>query len=186
MTVDEIFSELAAHMIKGIMIHDQMSSYYDFLSLCGYQKCHEYHYWCENASYLKLKHHYFKYHNKLIKEKEIENPNLILKSWYNYTRSDVDISTKRNAVKSGLEKWVDWERETKLLYEKMYKELVDLNEINDAKLLEDLICDVAHELSQAEAEYFNIKASDFDIEYILMEQCEKKEKFKAKMKGDWK
>ena len=66
----------------------------------------------------------------------------------------------------------------------MYKELINLNEINDAKLLEDLICDVAHELSQAEAEYFNIKASDFDIEYILMEQREKKEKFKTKMKGD--
>ena len=167
------------------MIHDQMSSYYDFLNLCGYQKCHEYHYWCESASYLKLKHHYFKYHSKLIKEKQIDNPNAIPKSWYNYEREDVDVSTKRNGVKAGLEKWIDWEKETKDLYEKMYKELIMLNEINDAKFIEKLICDVTHEWAQAKEEYLNIKAVDFDIEYVLMEQCEKEKIFKEKMKGDY-
>ena len=40
MTVDEIFSKLSGHMIKGLMIHDQMSDYYDFLSLRGYKRCH--------------------------------------------------------------------------------------------------------------------------------------------------
>ena len=31
MTLEEIYSELSAHMIKGLMIHDQMSNYYCFL-----------------------------------------------------------------------------------------------------------------------------------------------------------
>ena len=44
MTIDEIFAELGAHMIKGLMIHNQMMVYYDFLYLPGYSKCHEYHY----------------------------------------------------------------------------------------------------------------------------------------------
>lgn len=80
MTVDEIFSDMAAHMIKGLMVHDQMVNYYYFLSLDGYAKCHEYHYWCENKSYTKLTKHYFKYHNKLIKSKNVSNPDLIPQS----------------------------------------------------------------------------------------------------------
>lgn len=33
MTLDEIFSELSAHFIKGLMFHDQMSNYFDFLHM---------------------------------------------------------------------------------------------------------------------------------------------------------
>lgn len=52
------------------------------------------------------------------------------------------------------------------------------------RFVEDLICDVTHELAYAKKEYLNIKAADFNIEYILMEQREKKNKFKEKIKGD--
>ena len=44
MTIEEIFSELAAHAIEGMMVHDQMMSYYCFLNLKTYAKCHEDHY----------------------------------------------------------------------------------------------------------------------------------------------
>lgn len=77
MTIEDIFAELAAHMIKGLMVHDQMRDYYDFLNLKGYAKCHEYHYWEESKNYLCLKHYYFKHHNRLIKEMPIENPKII-------------------------------------------------------------------------------------------------------------
>lgn len=80
MTLEEIFSELAAHMIKGLMIHDQMQSYYCFLSLKEYARCHKEQYREESEDYLRLKKHYFKYHNRLIKERSIDNPNLIPKS----------------------------------------------------------------------------------------------------------
>lgn len=80
MTVDEIFSGLAAHMIKGLMIHSQMMSYYDFLGLEGYGECHKYHYWEEGQRHIDLIEHYFKYHHKLIKSEKVEDPNLIPKS----------------------------------------------------------------------------------------------------------
>ena len=31
MTVEEIFRDLSAHMVKGVMIHEQLADYYDFL-----------------------------------------------------------------------------------------------------------------------------------------------------------
>ena len=116
-SVEEIYSNISAHMVKGLMIHDQMASYYYFLNLEGYGKCHEYHYWEESKNYLCLKKYYFKHHEKLIKEKSIENPQIIPSSWINYTKEQVDINTKRSSVKSGLEKWISWEEETKKLYE---------------------------------------------------------------------
>ena len=103
-TVEDIFAEIAAHMIKGLMIHDQMADYYCILNLKGYAKCHEYHYWEESKNYLYLKHYYFKHHSKLLKEVAIENPKMVPASWFNYTKEDVDVNTKRNAVKTGLEK----------------------------------------------------------------------------------
>ena len=94
MTVEEIFTELSAHMIQGLMLNK-------------YACNHECHYREESESYLRLKQHYFRYHNKLIKDKEIDTDlEVIPRSWYNYERKDVDINTKRNAVKEGYEKWI--------------------------------------------------------------------------------
>lgn len=185
MTLEEIFSELAAHAIEGMMIHDQMATYYCFLSLKGYSKCHEYHYWNESDEYFKIKKHYFKYHNKLIPEKKIDNPDLIPKSWYQYNREDVDISTKRNAVKTGFEKWINWEERTKDLYKHLYEELIELKEYNDAHLLEKLIYDVEDELAHARKYYIHLKTCDYSMDSILNQQYWKHEKYKEKIEeGD--
>ena len=186
MTVEEIFAELSSHMVQGLMIHDQMSSYYYFLNLKGYAKCHEYHYWSESANYLKLKKHYFKHHNKLIKEKDFADPGVIPKSWYAYERKDVDATTKRNAVKTGFEKWIEWEKATITLYEKMYKELFALGLMCDADFVMCLIHDTCCELTDAESGYINKKTLDFEIGPILAEQEPKVKKYKEKIgNGCW-
>lgn len=185
MTIEEIYSELSAHMIKGLMVHNQMANYYCFLNLKGYAKCHTYHYLCENKDYMELNHYYHKHHNKLIKDKPVTDPKIIPNSWYAYVRADVDATTKRNAVKTGLEKWIDWEEETLQLYSKMYKELFTLGAIADAKYLECLITDVNDELAQANSLYIKKKSTDFDIESIMGDQEEKAEKYWQKITEIW-
>ena len=76
-TLEDIYSSLAAHMIAGLMVHDQMASAYYFLNLKGYGKCQVYHYWCENKNYQCLKKHYMKYHCKLIRDQQIADPKII-------------------------------------------------------------------------------------------------------------
>ena len=119
MTVEEIFATISSHMVKGLMIHTQLADYYDFLGLCGYKRCHEYHALKETCSYRGINRYYINHYNKLVVEQPIENPEVIPQNWYQYTRQDVDANTKRNAVKNGLDKWVEWEQETKKLYEQM-------------------------------------------------------------------
>lgn len=99
MKTEEIFSTILTRMIKGLMVHEQFTNYYDFLGLQGYKRCHEYHYLEENQEYRKLIHYYIKKYNKLVPETSFDNPQIIPDSWYRYTRQEVDLKTKQQAVK---------------------------------------------------------------------------------------
>ena len=180
MTVDEIFSKLSAHMLTGIMLHEDLANYYDFLGLGGYKRCHEYHSLAEYASYRSVCRYYINHYNKLIPYTESEQEEVIPKSWYDHVRQDVDMSTKRNSVKNGLAIWVNWERETKATYEEMYKELYDLGEIAGACKIKCLIKDVDKELKKAERYHLNKVAVDYDMPYIVSEQNCLHDKYKKK------
>lgn len=182
MTLEEIYGKLSAQMIKGMMLHEQLANYYDFLGLKGYKRCHEYHYLQETCAYRGLCRYFINHHNKLIPEMPIENPKVIPESWYKYTRQQVDSATKKNAVKNGLTVWVDWEKETKTLYQNMYKELMELGEVASACKVDELIKDVDCELKKAERYQLSKKAIDYDLGVIIAEQSKWHNKYKCKEK----
>ena len=184
MEVSEIYKTLSSHMVKGVMIHEQMSDYYDFLNLHGYKRCHEYHAKKEFRAMRKLHRYFINHFNKLIEEEIIENPDVIPSSWYRYSRQEVDANTKRNAVKSGIEKWVAWESETKDLYEKMHKELMEIGEVAAANKLSCYIHDTDCELKWAQRKHIDLLTSDYSIGYILGEQDHLHDWYKRKMKHD--
>ena len=181
MELKEIYSNIVSHMIKGMMIHAQLADYYDFLGLEGYKRCHEYHYLQESCSYRGISRYFINHHNMLIPDEKIENPNIIPESWFNHTRDDVDSATKKNAVKSGLTKWVEWERDTKKLYERMYKELMELDEVASACKVKELVMEVDCELKKAERYWLNKEAMGWDMTAIIEEQKKKHDKYKKKM-----
>lgn len=182
MTVDEIFKRISSHMVEGVMLHEQMADYYDFLNLHGYKRCHEYHMHCEMKQLRRLHRYYINHFNRLIEEEPSTNPDAIPASWYRYTRQDVDTNTKRQAVKTGIEKWVAWETTTKDLYENMYRELMELGEVAAAKKVSCLICDVDLELKWAQRRHINLLASDYSINYILGEQDRLHDHYLKKMR----
>lgn len=182
MTADEIYAELSAHMIRGMMIHEHLANYYDFLGLEGYKRCHEYHYLQESCNHRGLNRYFINHHNKLIPYTDIDNPDIIPNAWYNHVRQDVDSNTKKNGVRTGLTKWVDWERETKDLYQRMYKELLDIDEVASAMKVKELICDVDCELKKAERYQLNKEATGYDISDIINEQKSKHKKYDQKMR----
>ena len=181
--ISEIFSELSNHMVKGMMLHDQMANYYKFLGLSGYAKCHEYHFMKETDDYRKLQRYFISHYNKLIPEERFDNPNVIPENWYNYTRQDVDASTKKSAVKTGLTSWVEWERDTKALYESSYTELEDLGEVATALFLREYVEDVTHELKKAQGYLLTKNAVGFDMDHIINEQSRMHKKYKDCLGG---
>lgn len=172
MTVEEIFSHLSAHMTKGLMIHDQLAKAFNFLNLCGYSKCHQYHYIEESYNYRSLINFYFKHYNKLILEEKVEKPEIIPNNWYKYSRQEVNTSEKRSAVKQLMKKWVDWEKETNALLQKSYKQLFEINEICSMLKISDFLRENSKELAAAEEKQINLEVSGYNIDTIIQEQKE--------------
>ena len=182
MVIEDIFSQLVAHSIEGLMVHAQMAEYYDFLGLKGYAKCHTYHYFIESCGYKKLCEYYIGHYDKLPLDLAVGNPKIIPENWYKYMRKDVDNATRKNAIATGIEKWVNWEKTTKKLYEQMYQELININEIAAAIEVKKYIKDVDEELAEAQLIYIKKKAIDYNISDIMMEQDDMCKKYNKKIR----
>lgn len=170
MTAEEIFSQISTHMVKGLMIHSDYADYYYFLNLCGYGETHNKRYIAESLNHRNLQKWYIRHYSKLLPQAKFDYESVIPQSWYKYRRTDVDANTIRKAVKDGLETWVEWERETKKLYQQMYQELMTLDDIFGALYVKELICDVSDELCDAEDFYLKKKALDYSLSDIIAEQ----------------
>lgn len=180
MEIHEIFKELSTHSLIGSMVHDSYSHYFNFLNLKGYKRMEEYRSKEELKNYRRIHRYYISHYNKLIPEEKFEAPKVIPDDWYKHSKNEVDTNTKRNAVKTAFTKWVEWEKGTKDLYQKMYKELVDLGEVDSSLKVGSMIKDVSAELERAESMLINLQSVDFAMDCILDVQQQLHDEFKTK------
>ena len=80
------------------------------------------------------------------------------------------MKTKQTAVKTGIETWVEWERDTVNLCQTLYNELVKNNDIVSAEKVKELMCETQEELCEAEQYHLNKLATNFNMTYIIEEQ----------------
>lgn len=178
MTVEEVFKTISSHMIEGMMVHDSLADTFAFLNLNGFKRISEYQFKKESLCYRKLHRYYIDRYHKLVEESRVDDPNIIPESWYNYTRPQVDINSKRNAVKSMIDKWVSWEKDTKQLYQGMSRQLEEINEVSAAMYVDHLVEEVDCELKKAERLAIDLASVDYDLKYILDIQKPMHDKYK--------
>lgn len=182
MTIDEIFTNIAKKMVEGLMFHSQLHDYFLFLGLEGYAESQKYHYFEESANYKRMGCYYLKHFNKIIAESGFTNPRVIPENWAKYTRMDVNMATRKTAIQTGFERWINWEKEVKTSYEQMYNELVALKEIAAAAELQHYIQDVDFELASANQKFLELRSIDFNITDIIDEQECYYKKYKKKLR----
>ena len=177
MNIEEIFTKLLEHMMKGVRFHEQATIYFDFLTLPGYKKCQKYHYYEELTNYRKLYDYYLDTYKKLLKlspqEYELINNNM-----YKYSREEIDTNNKRTAIREIMRKWISWETETKELLEECYHEITSA--AASIKILE-LLKEVEQELNDATNKYIQLETVDYDIIMIEEEQAALCKKYKHKL-----
>lgn len=179
MAVAEVFQRIKAHQLEGIMFHDQMRQYFDFLNLHGFKRMHEKHFADESCAMVEVDGFYINHKNKLIPTTTVGVKEYIPANWYNYTRKDVDATTKRRAVRDAMAKWVNWENETLQFYSQAYRELLELGEIDCAEFIgKKLLKDVSDELKFAERLFIELECCDYDMVYLTEIQPEYHKKFK--------
>ena len=149
------------------MFHDEMIRYYDFL---GLEKCKQRHlqsYYSETDGYRRLCSYYMASHDRFIPETPMDRPAVIPSEWYRYAKTDVDNNTKMSAVKTGINRWVAWETETKELYERIVKELHYMGNIADAYFVTGFVIDVNDELHEAKKTLADLKAANYDLAVVI-------------------
>lgn len=182
MTINESMSIIISQMLGGVMFHAQLNQFFNFLGLEGYAECQKYRYYEESSSYMDLNNYYICHYNKFISDDRVENKTIIPSDWYNFTRFNVDDNIRKNAIKTAMEKWVQWEKETKTVFEQHYQNLVSLNEIAIAEKIAECVRHVDNELAKAQKTLLHLKAIDYNISDIIMEQEGLYSKYKKKIK----
>lgn len=207
--LQQLYSELINKMKQGVEMHEQLADYYGFLNLPGYQKCHEYQMLCELLTYRKAKDMYMKEYNQLVQPLSMLSAlsnmannnsmattpannntmgtpnnyaNVIPQNWYTHTRYDVDASTKRNAVRDGFKRWIEYEKDTKEYLTQMTQRLEQQNAREAARKLDYLIDHVEKEIECAEEQMMALENSGYDMNYILQEQNGLKAKYANKIR----
>lgn len=182
MTAEEIFSHIAKHMIEGLMVHSKLADFYGFIGFKGYEKCHEYHFYSENINYRKLNNYFLHHCGKVIVDSRFDVPDIIPSTWLQHNRADVGEETRKTSLQVGIEKWVVWEQNTKKLYQDMYEELININDIASALFIKEFIIDVDNELADAEQLWIEKRAMNYSINDIMMEQEDLYKKYSKKIK----
>lgn len=167
MEVYEVFSRLKARMLEGMVFHDEMARYYDFLTLSGFRDCQREHYEEETKGYQTLCDYYMHHFNKLIPEQSMIRPDVIPDNWYNYQRADVDAGTKKSAVRNAVHRWVEWETDTKNIYEDMCGELLNNGEIAAYDFVLQYVKGVDEELKEAQTHKNILETVGYDLLYII-------------------
>ena len=173
MPFEEICKLIAQRLLQGCMNHEQFANYYDFLGLEGYKLFHEYHFFEQMFGYRDFMTYYIKHHDKLIPDYSAETLtsfSIIPDNWFDYKREDVDINIRRTAVKSGIEKYIHWEEQTKKFLEDMYVQSIQQGFISLSIQIKKYICSVEEEIEKAKKTRLEIKATDYDLPTIVSKQ----------------
>jgi hypothetical protein len=171
-------------MVSALMLHSEMSDYFNFIGLHGFKRIHEYQYYGESLGRRKLHHKYLDIHNKLIDEnfEKSDRVHVIPDDWYKYTRLDINDSIMPKFVRSALEQYKVWEEETKQLYSDIYCVMLEKGFVIDAKIVNCYICDVQKELKEIYRMMEEMNNTGYDAIYIQEIQDKVHEQYKCKMK----
>ena len=91
MQVIDAFAKVSDHMIEGMMMHEQMADYYNFLGLEGFKRLHEYHFLCETISMRRIHRYFIDHCNQLLPVANTKHIDVIPVEWSNFTRQAVEL-----------------------------------------------------------------------------------------------
>jgi hypothetical protein len=179
-TVEEIYGEISARQTAALMFHSQMADYFDFISLHGYKRLHEYQYYSESIERRTLSMYYINHHGKLIEDKFEGEIRAIPAAWYTANRISVGKGTKQKAVEDGFTEYREWETATKEIYSHYAHKLREMGQEADALFIDCLVEDVDKELKQLDRIILDLISCGYDMTYIVESQAEMHDKYKKK------
>lgn len=176
----EVYEKINTNMLTAIMFHEQVTDLFDFLSLHGFKRMHEYQYMSESIERRRLKRYVLNHHGKLLQDNVTEPVQIIPKDWYGFTRKDVTPQVRTQYIEKVFEDYCSWEKSSKKLYEECAKTLLNMGYMADFHRIMVIVEDVDCELKMLERLYLDLKSVGYNEVYVATLQPELHEKYRKK------
>lgn len=174
---EEVYAAINARQLSALMFHSEMADLFGFLNLKGFQDMHEHQYLAESACYRALRNFYLTQYGKVLQEDDPELPEVFPEDWYDYKRSDVTPETRRQAVQTALEQYLEWEEETKECYTKYASMLMSWGKTADHAKIHKMIKEVDEEIKRIERMNMDLKSTHFSMDHIMTTQAKLSRKY---------
>lgn len=135
MTVESIYGTIVARIIENMMFHDQASQIYCLLDLYENESFHNGKYYAEAEIYKDVCDYYIMHYGKILKQKRVKDPGIIKPYIYLKNTDNISTAFRIDTAIEVSDRWADWRRETKRIYERMYRELMVIGEVSSANEL---------------------------------------------------
>ena len=182
MSAVDVYGQIADRLVGGMMFHDDHATLMEFLGYQGLKRVHESGYLSDSAD-LRRVQRYCVSHLGQIAPRGGQKRVPVLDPLMGMRRGDIDDDTRLNKLRSSMDAWVDWETETKKVYERAWESLMRTNDTSAMRLVEHLIANVDDELSMAVELRLGLQASGWDMPYAMDIQPALEKEYKAVTKA---
>lgn len=171
MTTHNIFTKLANRMVGAMMVHTQLTELFNFIDLESDAKRQKKQLHEETDGLLKLEKYAAQHHHILITSDNPPQVDILNLGMLKQPNDELSPDNKIYLIQYAMKEWIEWEKESKIIYEDAYRNLVDLSEIAAAEFVLRYVRDVDKELRDAELLYRVRDAIDWDLATIYDKQA---------------
>lgn len=166
MTALEIFTHLSDRMVGAMMTHTQLTELFTFLDLKEDAKRQKKQLHEETDGLLKLEKYFAQHHHMLITAENPPQVDMLNVVMLKDENSKLSPDDRVYLIQYGMKEWIKWEKESKIMYEDAYRNLLDISEVAAAEFVMQYVKDVDKELRDAEFFYRTRDAIDWDLPTI--------------------
>lgn len=171
MTTHNIFTKLANRMVGAMMVHTQLTELFNFIDLKSDAKRQKKQLHEETDGLLKLEQYASQHHHILITSSNPPQVDILNLGMLKQPNDKLSPDNKIYLIQYAMKEWIEWEKESKIIYEDAYRNLVDMSEIATADFVLRYVRDVDKELRDAELLYRVRDAIDWDLATIYDKQA---------------
>lgn len=158
-------------MVGAMMVHTQLTELFNFIDLKSDTKRQKKQLHEETDGLLKLEEYASQHHHILITSNNPPQVDILNLSMLKQQNDELSPDNKIYLIQYAIKEWIEWERESKIIYEDAYRNLVDMSEIAAADFVLQYVRDVDKELRDAELLYRVRDAIDWDLATIYDQQA---------------
>lgn len=171
MTIHDIFAKLSNRMVGAMMVHTQLTELFTFIDLEPDIKRQKKQLHEETDGLLRLEKYCIQHHHMLITAENPPQIDILNLGMLKEPNDKLSPNNKIYLIQYAMKEWIEWERESKIMYEDAYRNLVDMSEIATAEFVLEYVKDVDKELRDAELLYRVRDAIDWDLATIYDKQA---------------